>query len=40
MQCLVYTCRSYNVTIFVSRADDEQHTHVLLVYHPNTDIGE
>jgi hypothetical protein len=32
--CLRQTCASYNVVVFVTRADKEAHTHVILLYDP------
>lgn len=33
-KCLIQRCPAFALTVFVSRADDEEHTHVVLLYVP------
>ena len=32
--CLRQTCGSYSVVVFITRAEEEAHTHVILLYDP------
>jgi hypothetical protein len=32
--CLRQTCRSYDVVVFITRAEKEEHTHIILLYNP------
>jgi hypothetical protein len=34
VQCLRQTCASYSMIVFITRADKETHTHVVLLYDP------
>ncbi len=36
-KCLVRRCPSYDLVVFLTRADDDRYTHIMLVYHPKTD---
>lgn len=36
-KCMIRRCPSYDLTVFITRADDEAHTHVVLLYDPKTE---
>jgi hypothetical protein len=36
-KCLSRRCPSYDLTVFITRADDESHTHIVLLYDPRTE---
>jgi hypothetical protein len=38
-KCLIRRCPSYDLTVFVTRADSENHTHILILYDPKTEAA-
>ncbi len=36
-KCLARRCPSYDLTVFITRADDESDTHIMLLYDPKTE---
>lgn len=39
VECLTRRCRSYTVTVFISRAENEDLTHVIVLYSPLTEMA-
>lgn len=37
VKCLIRRCPAYDLTVFITRADDEPRTHVLLTYDPKVE---
>jgi hypothetical protein len=40
VESFVRRCRSYFLTVFITRADGENHTHIVVVYDPWTEIED
>lgn len=38
-KCMIRRCPSYDLTVFITRADGEAQTHVVLLYDPKTETG-
>lgn len=38
-KCLIRRCPSYDLTVFLTRADDEAYTHIVLLYDPKTETS-
>ncbi|MSR79898.1 MAG: hypothetical protein EXS11_04145 [Gemmataceae bacterium] len=40
VKCMLRRCSSYDLTVFISRAEGENHTHILLLYDPKTETAD
>lgn len=39
-KCLIRRCPSYDLTVFITRADEEPYTHIVLLYDPKTETED